>query len=108
MYEKILCYIKLYRSILCYVILVLLKLIICVLQEKLSEIFPEIKITVSKKADAIYPIVSAASICAKVSRDRALKVWTFQEGLQANARDFGSGYPNGNYVVLLWKIRREN
>ncbi|XP_021939676.1 ribonuclease H2 subunit A isoform X2 [Zootermopsis nevadensis] len=63
-------------------------------QEKLSEIFPEIKITVSKKADAIYPIVSAASICAKVSRDRALKVWTFQEGLQAIARDFGSGYPN--------------
>jgi len=63
-------------------------------QEKLSEIFPEFKITVAKKADAIYPIVSAASICAKVSRDRALKVWTFQEGLEATPDDFGSGYPN--------------
>lgn len=66
-----------------------------ILQEKLSEIFPEFKITVAKKADAIYPIVSAASICAKVSRDRALKAWTFQEGLKATSDDFGSGYPNG-------------
>lgn len=66
------------------------------MQEKLSEIFPEYKITVAKKADAIYPIVSAASICAKVSRDRALKVWTFQEGVEATPDDFGSGYPNGN------------
>lgn len=66
-----------------------------ILQEKLSEIFPEFKVTVAKKADAIYPVVSAASICAKVSRDRALKVWTFQEGLEATPNDFGSGYPNG-------------
>jgi ribonuclease H2 subunit A len=68
-----------------------------VLQEKLSEIFPEFKITVAKKADATYPIVSAASICAKVSRDTALKVWTFQEGLEATSVDFGSGYPNGKW-----------
>ncbi|PSN50660.1 Ribonuclease H2 subunit A [Blattella germanica] len=52
------------------------------------------QITVAKKADAIYPIVSAASICAKVSRDRALKVWKFQEGFEATSEDFGSGYPN--------------
>lgn len=67
------------------------------MQAKLSEIFPEFKITVAKKADAIYPIVSAASICAKVSRDTALKGWIFQEGLEATSDDFGSGYPNGNW-----------
>ncbi|KAJ9595409.1 hypothetical protein L9F63_013393 [Diploptera punctata] len=63
-------------------------------QQKLSQIFPDLNITVAKKADAIYPVVSAASICAKVSRDRALKVWKFQEGLEATSNDFGSGYPN--------------
>ncbi|XP_052740953.1 ribonuclease H2 subunit A isoform X2 [Bicyclus anynana] len=62
-------------------------------QAKLSDIFPGIKITVAKKADSIYPIVSAASIVAKVTRDHALKVWQFQEGLQMDHTQFGSGYP---------------
>jgi hypothetical protein len=36
-------------------------------QGKLANLFPNIpKIVVSKKADSIYPVVSAASICAKV------------------------------------------
>nr|CAD7606784.1 unnamed protein product [Timema genevievae] len=65
-------------------------------QDKLLEIFPHLKITVAKKADSIYPIVSAASICAKVSRDEALKVWTFPEQLQVSEEGYGSGYPNGN------------
>ncbi|XP_073955183.1 ribonuclease H2 subunit A [Choristoneura fumiferana] len=62
-------------------------------QAKLSEIFPNYKITVAKKADSIYPIVSAASIVAKVTRDHALKVWQFQEGLEMDQSEFGSGYP---------------
>ena len=49
------------------------------------------KITVSKKADALFPTVSGASICAKVARDRALKSWEFPEGLEVES--WGSGYP---------------
>ncbi|XP_072933019.1 ribonuclease H2 subunit A-like, partial [Epargyreus clarus] len=62
-------------------------------QAKLSEIFPDYIITVAKKADSIYPIVSAASIVAKVTRDRALKVWQFHEGIDLDHTQFGSGYP---------------
>lgn len=62
-------------------------------QSYLLSIFPQYKITVAKKADSTYPIVSAASICAKVTRDHALQVWKFQEGIEATFKDFGSGYP---------------
>ena len=62
-------------------------------QAKLEAIFPELKITVAKKADSLYPCVSAASICAKVARDRALKEWTFQEGEDCFTKAWGSGYP---------------
>lgn len=34
---------------------------------KLSERFPSIKFVVAKKADSLYPVVSGASIVAKVS-----------------------------------------
>ncbi|MPC28354.1 Ribonuclease H2 subunit A [Portunus trituberculatus] len=60
-------------------------------EAKLQEIFPTIKVTVAKKADALYPCVSGASICAKVARDKALVEWEFPEGTEA--RNWGSGYP---------------
>ncbi|XP_046744126.1 ribonuclease H2 subunit A [Diprion similis] len=68
-------------------------------QAKLKEIFPELKIVVAKKADSTYPIVSAASICAKVSRDHALRAWQFREG--ENENEYGSGYPN-DPVTKKW------
>lgn len=62
-------------------------------QRKLSDIFPELKITVASKADSKFPVVGAASICAKTSRDLALKRWTFREGLTVENNAWGSGYP---------------
>ncbi|XP_014276147.1 ribonuclease H2 subunit A [Halyomorpha halys] len=60
-------------------------------EAKLKNIFPELSITVAKKADSTYPIVGGASICAKVARDRALKTWTFSE--IETSENWGSGYP---------------
>lgn len=61
-------------------------------QAKLKALFPAIDITVAKKADADYQIVGAASICAKVARDRAVKSWTFIEGIESDG-SHGTGYP---------------
>jgi len=47
-----------------------------------------VKIVSEHKADAKYPIVSAASIIAKVERDLSI------EKLHVKYGDFGSGYPN--------------
>ncbi|KAL0611059.1 Ribonuclease H2 subunit A [Plecturocebus cupreus] len=77
-------------------------------QKRLQQSFPGIEVTVKAKADALYPVVSAASICAKastllatasfhhppVARDQAVKNWQFVEKLQDLDTDYGSGYPN--------------
>ncbi|KAJ8372334.1 hypothetical protein AAFF_G00290640 [Aldrovandia affinis] len=63
-------------------------------QEKLSKRFPGVEVTVRPKADSLFPIVSAASICAKVARDHVVKSWGFVEDLGEVDTDYGSGYPN--------------
>lgn len=65
-------------------------------QQKLQAIFPEIKVTVENKADSKFHVVSAASICAKVTRDRIIKEWRFIEKDLSYDR-YGSGYPGGQY-----------
>lgn len=71
-------------------------------QQKLERIFPSLKITVAKKADSLYPCVSAASVAAKVTRDMALD--TCYEAFLADQQasddppeitpGWGSGYPS--------------
>jgi ribonuclease H2 subunit A len=73
-------------------------------QAKLERIFPTMKITVAKKADSLYPCVSAASVAAKVTRDVALEV-LFEAVLRAQGSDkvsvegWGSGYPSDSKCV---------
>ncbi|KAG7164939.1 Ribonuclease H2 subunit A-like [Homarus americanus] len=66
-------------------------------QAKLQDVFPTIKVIVEKKADALFPCVSGASICAKVARDRALKKWEFPEGTEVD--NWGSGYPGAEKII---------
>ncbi|KAI7838350.1 hypothetical protein COHA_007918 [Chlorella ohadii] len=61
-------------------------------KERLSQRFPGVQFTVEAKADATYPIVSAASIVAKVTRDHALRDFVLQEAAGISTQ-FGSGYP---------------
>lgn len=68
---------------------------------KLSERFPSIKFVVAKKADSLYPVVSGASIVAKVTRDRALRNWVLDETSENMHKNFGSGYP-GDPETKAW------
>ncbi|PWW74789.1 hypothetical protein C7212DRAFT_297881, partial [Tuber magnatum] len=67
-------------------------------QSRLQKLFPSTTVTVSKKADSIYPIVSAASVCAKVTRDAAIEV------LVPEGEEIGCGYP-GDEKTKGWLKR---
>ncbi|KAF8431254.1 ribonuclease H-like domain-containing protein [Terfezia claveryi] len=77
----------------------------------LQKHFPTLKITVTKQADSIYPIVSAASVCAKVTRDVAIDVLTSPAPVttatnpqQAEApQPLGSGYPGDAKTISYLK-----
>ncbi|ORY98903.1 ribonuclease H-like domain-containing protein [Syncephalastrum racemosum] len=70
-------------------------------KQKLTRYFPGIAITIEPHADALYPSVSAASICAKVTRDQILRHWIWLEpGLEGTlSKEFGSGYPSDPNTV---------
>ena len=62
--------------------------------------FPSIplsSIVVCPEADNLYPVVSAASICAKVTRDTCLENWIYPEGLDDH--NFGCGYPTDSRSI---------
>ncbi|KAK8792759.1 hypothetical protein WA158_004923 [Blastocystis sp. Blastoise] len=65
-------------------------------QDKLLNHFSNthIKFTVSKKADALYKCVSAASIVAKVCRDNLIQEIYDNKSIIRNSDSLGSGYPS--------------
>lgn len=62
-------------------------------QTKLQKIFVDAQVTVTKKADSIYPIVSTASVVAKVTRDLNLQ-WFYENYDILDGQVLGSGYPS--------------
>lgn len=70
------------------------------LEDEFQGTKPKIDFTVTSKADDLFPVVSAASIVAKVTRDRAIKDTVLREKIEVS-RDFGSGYP-GDPITVKW------
>jgi len=66
-------------------------------QAKLADLFPTMRVVVEKKADSTFPIVSAASICAKVPRDYLLHNWNFEDERLGADRAWGCGYPSDEH-----------
>jgi ribonuclease HII len=54
---------------------------------------PGVRLVAENKADEKYPVVSAASIIAKVTRDSVIRE------LHGEYGDFGSGYPSDRRTV---------
>jgi ribonuclease H2 subunit A len=82
-----------------------------VYQKRLEKVFPTIKIRVEKKADSLFPCVSAASVVAKVTRDVSCEL-LYEEyakhGEAVNAAPgWGSGYPSDARCVRWLKSEME-
>ncbi|KAI8874419.1 hypothetical protein GQ42DRAFT_159774 [Ramicandelaber brevisporus] len=71
-------------------------------ENKLSGLFPTIKVTVRAKAESQFPVVAAASIVAKVVRDQVLHSWQFAEGREWS-KQWGCGYPSDEQTVRWLK-----
>ncbi|MCD7782104.1 MAG: ribonuclease HII [Methanosphaera sp.] len=63
----------------------------------LQEVNPDIEIITEHKADDTYEIVSAASIIAKVERDKQIAI------IQSEYGDVGSGYPSDEKTINYLK-----
>lgn len=72
-------------------------------EKKLAGLFPSAKVTVRSKADSLFPIVSAASIVAKVTRDVVVSLWAKELGSDT----MGSGYPS-DPNTKAWLVKNTN
>jgi len=74
-------------------------------QRKLEQRFPTIRFTVESKADFNYAPCAAASIVAKVVRDRMMEHWQYSESNYKTPHEkeipFGSGYPS-DPITKTW------
>ena len=85
-----------------------------VYQKKLERFFPTIKVVVEKKADSLFPCVSAASVVAKVTRDVSCDL-LYQQGYGDGASTlsselgvgWGSGYPSDTRCVVWMKSEKD-
>ncbi len=62
--------------------------------QRLGALIPDSTIIAKHKADDTYPVVSAASIVAKVTRDRMMDEIRVEFGM-----NIGSGYPSDHYTM---------
>ena len=77
-------------------------------EKKLNQRFSgaNLQIVVSKKADSLFKVVSAASIVAKVTRDKILRNWKFIEPIEV-AGELGSGYPSDPKTKEWLQLNRD-